>query len=93
MIGQTANLGAVVVAADGSLISMVTVTWSSLSPEVAAVEEDSGKVTAVAPGTAIIIASAGPATGRATILVTQESAVGSMAGVPVDRAISQNRSR
>ena len=68
-IGETAWLGAVVVGVDGSLIARVSVFWASSAPGVVSVGRTSGGVTAVAEGTATIRASAGPATGTATVSV------------------------
>lgn len=67
--GERAELGAVVVGTNGSVIAGVPVTWASSAPGVATVGVSSGTVTAVRPGTATIRANAGTASGTATVVV------------------------
>ena len=67
----TAQLTADVRDQNGQPMAGVTVTWTSAGPEVAAVD-GSGLVTAVGNGSAAITASAGSASGSATVFVAQE---------------------
>ena len=60
-----------------------TVTWSSDKPEVATVDAATGKVTAVAAGTAVITAKAGDKT--ATCTVTVNAATVAVTGVTLDK--------
>lgn len=68
--GAAGSFGAVVVDAEGTVLSGVPVTWASLSPGVVAVNRETGATTALAVGTGTIQASAGPATGTAVVVVT-----------------------
>jgi len=68
-LGETVSLGAVVVGENGSVVAGVPVTWASLTPNVATVGANSGTVTSVGVGTTTIRASAGSATGDATVVV------------------------
>ncbi|MGQ0647472.1 MAG: Ig-like domain-containing protein [Gemmatimonadaceae bacterium] len=66
--GQTAQLAATVRAANGIVLSGRATTWSSSANAVATVNA-SGRVTAVAPGTAQISANVEGVTGTATVTV------------------------
>ena len=68
-LGASVTLGAVVVGSDGSVLSGVPVTWATLAPGVATVGLNSGRVTATGVGTATIRASAGAASGDASVVV------------------------
>ena len=68
-VGQTRTLTATVRDADGSVLTDRPVSWSSSNALVATVSS-SGVVTAVAPGSATIDASAGGRSGGATVTVS-----------------------
>ena len=70
-LGATVQLSAEVRDQNGQVMAGTTVTWASSAPAVATVGA-SGLVTAVANGTATITATAGPASGSATVTVAQE---------------------
>ena len=72
--GATVQLSAQVRDQWARVMADVAVSWSSNDPLVAAVDE-SGLVTAVANGTATIMAAAGSASGRATVVVFPDRAV------------------
>ena len=72
--GATVQLSAQVRDQWARVMADVAVSWSSNDPLVAAVDE-SGLVTAVASGTATIMAAAGSASGRATVVVFPDRAV------------------
>jgi hypothetical protein len=67
--GATLALSAVVSDTNGNDVAGAAVTWSSGDAAVASVDASTGVVTAVAEGTASIIATAGGATGEAAITV------------------------
>ncbi|MFL5606534.1 MAG: beta strand repeat-containing protein, partial [Gemmatimonadaceae bacterium] len=67
-VGQTAVLSATVKDANGAVVA-VQPTWTSSNPLVAAVSS-TGLLTAVAPGSATITASAGGKSGAASVVVT-----------------------
>jgi uncharacterized protein YjdB len=67
-VGATRAFTATARAGDGTVLSGRTVTWSSGGPTVATVSS-SGVVTAVAPGTAQILAVVDGITGTATVTV------------------------
>jgi len=56
--------------AAGDTVAPGPVRWSSLTPGVFAVDSASGKVTAVAPGIAILVGTASGVSGRALIVVS-----------------------
>ena len=68
-VGQTSSLTATARTSSGSAIEGVSFSWSSADPSVATVD-GSGQVTAVAAGTATILASAGGQIGSAQVTVT-----------------------
>jgi serine/threonine-protein kinase len=65
-VGGTATLQAQPVDAQGQTVAGIAVTWSSSAPQIARVDS-LGRVTAVAPGLAMIEALAGTARGQAAI--------------------------
>lgn len=67
-VGDSVQLSATTKDAQGNTLTGRTVTWSSNTPNVATVSSD-GKVQAVAPGTATIIATSETKTGQATVTV------------------------
>ncbi|MES2359496.1 MAG: Ig-like domain-containing protein [Gemmatimonadota bacterium] len=72
---DSATLGTVVIAptvkdASGTVLSGRTITWSSSAPAVATVSS-TGAVSAVAPGTASIMASSGGQSGQVSVTVTR----------------------
>ena len=72
---DSTTLGTVVIAptvkdASGNVLSGRTITWSSSAPAVATVSS-TGVVSAVAPGTASIMASSGGQTGQVSVTVTR----------------------
>lgn len=69
---DTVQLSAVVRDQGGNVMAGATVAWVSTSPGVATVDE-AGLVTAVGNGTATIAATAGAASGSATVTVAQEA--------------------
>ena len=83
-LGATVQLTAEVRSQNAELMPAATVTWSSSSTAVAAVDQ-SGLVTAVSIGTAAITARAGSASGSAGITVTQT--VESVRVSPIDGTI------
>lgn len=84
--GETAQLTAVVTPDNAT---DKTVTWTSSKPTVAAVDEN-GKITAVAPGTATITATAGDKSATCTVTVAKEAQIikdpKKYPGVPKDYA-------
>lgn len=78
-LGDSRQLAAVALDADGNPLSGTSFSWSSGSPEVATVSP-SGVVTAVAQGSALITAGAGGTEGTATVVVRQ--AIASVAVTP-----------
>jgi uncharacterized protein YjdB len=79
-VGGTVRLVATARAAGGQLLTGRTVTFTSGAPAVATVAA-TGVVTAVAPGTAVVLATVEGVTGSATITVTRP-AVASVAVTP-----------
>jgi uncharacterized protein YjdB len=71
-VGSTSTLRATVQGASGDTLAGRTLFWNSENPDVATVS-DEGVVTAVAPGSARIAASAEGVSGLATVLVTQKA--------------------
>ncbi|MDQ6635471.1 MAG: Ig-like domain-containing protein, partial [Gemmatimonadota bacterium] len=65
-VGTTTTLAATVTDANGATVTDRVVTWSSNNTAVATVDATTGVVTAVAPGSATISASAGGKTGSST---------------------------
>ena len=72
-IGDTSRLAAVALDGQGALIDDVMLTWNSSSASVATVSE-TGLVTAVSDGTALVTASAAGVEGSADVSVTQLAA-------------------
>ena len=72
VVGSSAVLTATARSADGKPRDDVAIHWKSKSDAIAKVD-DSGMVTAVAPGTASIEATAGPATGQASVKVVVDT--------------------
>ena len=72
-LGATTQLSAQVFDQNGSVMTGQTIAWSSNNDAVATVG-GSGLVTAVGNGTAAIRATAGTASGTATVMVAQEAA-------------------
>ena len=70
-LGTTAQLRAEVRDRDSTVMTGVTVTWTTSASSVATVDA-AGVVTALGNGTAAITASAGSASGSAVVAVTQE---------------------
>jgi uncharacterized protein YjdB len=68
-VAQTSVLAATVRDANGTVVTDRPITWSSSNTSVAGVST-TGVVTAVAPGSATISASAGGRSGSATVIVT-----------------------
>jgi hypothetical protein len=79
-VGGTLQLAAQATTADDVALMGITFTWSSSNPAVATVGE-TGSVNALAPGTAIITASYGEATGTADLVVV---AAGAQTGVRIE---------
>lgn len=73
-VGDTAKLAASVKDAAGAVITSVPVSWSSSNSAVATVDS-TGAVTAVASGSADVIATAGGKSGKATVTVAGAPAV------------------
>jgi hypothetical protein len=71
-VGGSTVLVAQARSANGDPRSDVAIKWSSKSPAIAKVDE-SGLVTAVAPGTATLIAGGGPVSGEVTIHVVADA--------------------
>ena len=80
-LDATVQLSAEVKDQNGQVMAGATVTWASSATAVATVDA-SGLVTAVANGTATITATAGEASGSATVTVAQ--AVSSVTAVPAE---------
>ena len=80
-LGATVQLSAQVQDQNGQVMSGATVTWASSATAVATVDA-SGLVTAAANGTATITATAGQASGSATVTVAQ--VVSSVAVAPAE---------
>ena len=72
-LGATAQLMAEVRDQDSTVMTGVTVTWTTSASSVATVDA-AGVVTAAGNGTVTITAAAGPASGSAVVTVTQEVA-------------------
>src|ERR1041385_1860243 len=70
-VGQTRAFTAQVLDANGHPIDAATVTWSSTAPGVLSVDPSSGIATAVANGTAQVVATKGALTGSANVIVAQ----------------------
>lgn len=70
-VGESASLAASATNAVGLPLGTVAVTWTSSDPAVVTVTSD-GTVTAVAPGTAQVEASAGEVTATVTVSVPVE---------------------
>ena len=84
-LGATVQLSAQVQDQNGQVMSGATVTWASSAAAVATVDA-SGLVTAVANGTATITATAGEASGSATVTVAQ--VVSSVTVVPMEASFA-----
>jgi len=92
-IGDTRQLTAKATDKDGKELTGVLITWESSAPTVVAVD-DAGKITAIAPGTADVTASAGGVSGKAGVTVTQaiskvEAASGAQQTGTVGQALPQ----
>lgn len=70
-VGQTGNLSALALNVFNRVLENETITWQSLNPSVATVTQ-TGTVTAVAVGTAVIQATADGKIGTATVTVTPD---------------------
>ena len=70
-LGGTVSLAALATNAVGLPVGSVSVTWVSSDPAVVAVTSE-GVVTAIAPGTAEVEATAGEATASVAVVVTGE---------------------
>ena len=81
MVGESARLTAVPLAAEGSSLRDRRVTWTSADPRVASVTAD-GMVTAASPGTVAISAASEGRTGTASVTVLAAAAVASVAIEP-----------
>ena len=75
MTGQTSTATAAGVDQHGDSIAVGTVTWSSSATNVATVNATTGLVTAVAPGTADITATAGSKSGKKTVTVAAPAGI------------------
>lgn len=75
LVGDSIQLTAVARDASGTVLSGVTFSWSTSAASIAAVSS-SGKVHAVAPGSAVITAAADGKSGSAAITVTASSGTG-----------------
>jgi uncharacterized protein YjdB len=84
-VGQTAVLSATVTDANGTVVTDRPITWASSNTLVASVSP-TGVLTAVAPGSATITASAGGKSGAATVVVTLVP-VGSVTVVPATKTL------
>jgi len=74
-VGASTTLEAILRAADGSIVTGITPTWSSSDPAIASVDA-AGRVTGEASGTATITATVPGATGQATITVVEQGVAG-----------------
>jgi hypothetical protein len=83
--GGAVQLGAFATDAQGRTVSGVAVTWTSLHPTVAIVN-DSGLVTAVGSGTARVVAAAGEVADTAEVVVTTQGLVLTAVSATVDRS-------
>jgi len=84
LVGQTEQLSARVTDATGAPIPGASVTFSSGSPAVAAVDAHSGVVTAVGVGTAAITGTSGGKTGQAIVTVSLVPVASVLVTPPVD---------
>lgn len=73
--GQTVQLAARLLDATGAELAGRDFAWASGTPAVATVDAATGLVTAVAPGTSVVTASAGGRTGEVTITVRQDARI------------------
>src|SRR6266851_3878593 len=71
VVGGKAMLSATVRFANGDPRTDLAVHWTSKSPDVATVD-DSGTVTGIKPGSAVVVATAGPANGELTVRVVAD---------------------
>jgi len=78
-IGATAQYTAQVVDQKGGTLTGATVKWSTSNKAVITADSTTGTVTAVANGTAQVIATSGKATGNASVTVAQTAAQASAA--------------
>ena len=85
VVGQTSVLLATVTDANGTVVTDRPITWSSSNPLVATVST-TGVVTAVAPGSATVSASAGGKSGSAGVVVTLVP-VGSVVVTPPTKSL------
>jgi len=69
-VGATSQATAVTLSGSGTVLTGRTITWTSANPAVATVNINSGLVTAVTAGTAIITATSETKTGTAIVTVT-----------------------
>ncbi len=70
---QSGQLSATVLDATGASVPGVPVAWSSADPQVAEVHPQTGVVTSTGFGTTTVTATAGPASGSATVIVPSGS--------------------
>ena len=69
-VAETQNLTAEVVAADSRKVS---VFWKSLNPEIATVDENTGKVTGITEGTTAILAETSTGLMKECLVVVQNT--------------------
>ncbi|MBL0170615.1 MAG: Ig-like domain-containing protein [Gemmatimonadaceae bacterium] len=86
LIGATQQLTAVARSAGGSVLSGRSVTWTSGAPNIASVSAN-GLVTALAPGTAIVVAIIDGVTSTSTVTVSLPAIV-SISLSPLDPSIA-----
>lgn len=77
-LGETATFGAEPRNAVGAVVTGVTITWESLEPSVASVNSSTGGVTALANGTARIVASATGENRADTVVATVQQVATSL---------------
>ena len=82
--GGTVQLSAKALTADGAEIPSATFSWSSATPNVATVSS-TGLVTAVTPGSSIITASAGAASGSVNVQVNPAPVAPAITTQPANR--------
>jgi uncharacterized protein YjdB len=85
-LGQTAQLGVVVEGPNGQQLTDRVVAWSSGAPSVASVSS-SGLVAGLAPGVAVVFASADGVVGSATVTVRQVAVASVVVTPPTSNVI------
>jgi Big-like domain-containing protein len=80
LTGQSGDLNATALTADGAAVGVSNITWSSDNASVATVDEQ-GTVTAVAPGSATVSARVGNVAGSASVAVTPQPPTGPVVDV------------